>query len=383
MALSRTERLRIGFGKFDEWLGDRKADLAEAATEAENQRRRFYGQVASGLKESVGPVVSRMTMPSVKTPVAPVKQGAHRQIQGALRNAADSAPARMVAGYGARLGGNVVGLASGALQTAEDIKDSAVLIARLMDPTESWRRPRGETAWDEVDSAAGALFDKGKRAVADSRTAIRDAAEQGRRMRRDLDPGAAPAAPTLPAEIRRNFAVGRNQGEFVAEGAGWLLGAGELKALSKIGAMSKAERIAKHLDQGFFPAKATHLSEPYFGKGHHSILPERARFPDALGGGPYPRWVLDSAFNKLHPNGISRGDFYELHSQVDDHFYGAGFPRNMGGPGWSATKLGIKPFGLPGRLYHGTPGPTKAVIGGAAVVGGGYLNEAVRGEGKP
>ena len=138
----------------------------------------------------------------------------------------------------------------------------------------AWFRPRGETAWDEVDGAVGALFDKGKRAVADPRTAIGNIREQGRRLRRDLDPGAAPAAPTLPAEIRRNFAVGRNQGEFVAEGAGWLLGAGELKALSKIGAMSKAERIAKHLDQGFSPAKATHLSEPYFGKGHHSILPE-------------------------------------------------------------------------------------------------------------
>lgn len=64
----------------------------------------------------------------------------------------------------------------------------------------------------------------------------------------------------------------------------------------------------------------------------------------------------------------------------DPFFYGAGFPRAMGPGGWSSKRLGIEKYGLPERIYHGTPGPTKAVVGGGVVVGGGYLNEALEGE---
>ncbi|MBU1378594.1 MAG: hypothetical protein KKE02_02340 [Alphaproteobacteria bacterium] len=144
--------------------------------------------------------------------------------------------------------------------------------------------------------------------------------------------------------------------------------------------MSKAERILMHERQGFSKAKATHLAGAYTGRGHHAIIPERARLPTWAGGGRVPRAILDSPFNVLKPEGITRGEFYPLHSKVDSHFYGTGFPRRMGLGGWSSKVLGIEKYGLPGRLWYGTPGPTKVVVGGAAIEAGGALNEMLYGD---
>jgi hypothetical protein len=180
--------------------------------------------------------------------------------------------------------------------------------------------------------------------------------------------------------LRRNFDIGRNQGELAVEIAPYVVGAGELKVATGLGAATKASRVARYIDQGFSEAKAAHLADPYIGRGHHAILPQRARLPLLLGGGPYPRFILESPFNVLKPTGISRGDFYTLHSQVDPSFYGTGFPRRLGRGGWSAKRLGIEKYRAPQRIYYGTPGATKAVVGGTAIAGGGYVNEFLQGE---
>ncbi len=54
--------------------------------------------------------------------------------------------------------------------------------------------------------------------------------------------------------------------------------------------------------------------------------------------------------------------------------------RRVGGGGWSSKRLGIGKYDALGRVYYGTPGPTKAVVGGAAMTGGAYLNEELEGE---
>lgn len=386
MVLNLRGRVRAGVGTFQEWLDDRDKEIAQGKAEVGTAARRLYGDAAQKVNRAVTRARSeaRDVVEGVRSAAAPKtsaaatrgatgRPAAPRKAQDVVRRIVDSQPARQAAGDAARLVGNLAGLGTGTLQTVESVKDGAILFGRLLDVTNSFRHPRGEAAWDEVFGGAGRLIDDAKKAIADPRGAVED---QVRRARRDLDPAATPAAPTLEGEARRNFDIGRNQGELFMEGAGWLVGAGQLKTAAKIGSLSKADLVAKYRAQGFSEAKAAHLAEPYTRIGHHSLIPERARLPELLGGGRYPRWALDNPFNALRPSGISRGEFYELHSRVDPYFRGTRFPPNMGPGGWSAKKLGIEKYDPLQRVYYGTPGPTKAVIGGAFVVGDGDSNEA-------
>jgi hypothetical protein len=81
-----------------------------------------------------------------------------------------------------------------------------------------------------------------------------------------------------------------------------------------------------------------------------------------------PSIFTESDFNVLKPQGITRGDMYELHYKVDPKFKGTGFPARVGGGGWSGAALGLKEYGLAGRIWHGSPAPLKARVGG---LGGG------------
>ena len=395
MAQNLRGRVRAGLGTFQAWLDDRDKDIAQGKVDLETASRRFYGDTTQRAQHLVTRAASdvRGVVDRVRTPPSPQKKspakaqaatGGSRapedprissagppKVQRMMERIAHSEPVRKVTGDAARAVGNLVGLGTGTLQTAEDVTDGAILVGRLLDVTNSFRHPRGEAAWDEFFGGAGRLIEDAKKVIADPRRAAED---QVRRARRDLDPAATPAAPTLPGEARRNFNIGRNQGEVFVEGVGWLVGAGELKAAARIGALSKADLVAKYRGQGFSEAKAAHLAEPYTRKGHHSVNAERARLPELLGGGRYPRWALDNPFNTLRPS-VSRGEFYELHSRVDPYFRGTRFPPRMGPGGWSAKKLGIEKYGPLERVYHGTPGPTKAVIGGAFVLGDGDSNE--------
>jgi len=80
-----------------------------------------------------------------------------------------------------------------------------------------------------------------------------------------------------------------------------------------------------------------------------------------------PEIYSDSVFNVLKPEGISRGDFYELHYKVDPKFRGA---RVIPGEGWSGKKLGLERYGLAGQLWQGSPPPLKARVGGLGATAG-------------
>jgi hypothetical protein len=403
MAQRFRDRVRAGLGSMTEWLAERDDDIMQAKADIEENARRFYGTAAGASEQTVARAVAeakerasggrKAAMPGPRMAPRPdekrhgskdqqfldnakrILADTQRNVHAAAQRAGDSQLVRKVAGDASLRAGNVSGLVTGTLQAAEDLKDGAIFFGRLLDVTEPYRRPIGEAAWDNVASAAGAAVDYGKRAFADPRGAAHEIMEGARRAQRETDPRATAPAATLSAEIQRNFNVGQRQGEVVAEGASWLVGTGELKAAAGVGRMSRATLVTKHLDEGFSPGKAAHLADLYTGRGDHAFLKERTRLPEFMGGGPLPRWALDNPFNVLKPNGISRGEMYELHSRVDPFFYGAGFPRRVGGGGWSSKRLGIEKYPLPQRIYHRTPGPTKAVVGGAAVIGGGYLNE--------
>jgi len=130
----------------------------------------------------------------------------------------------------------------------------------------------------------------------------------------------------------------------------------------------------KSLAQGFSPAAAAYLAEPYplSAMGHH-FVPRRTKLPSMFGGGPPPRAYSDGPFNRLAPEGVTRGEFYERHFRVDPEFDGAGLPKRFKGESWSGHRLGLERYGEPGRLWHGSPAPLKARIGGLAAGAGGAL----------
>jgi hypothetical protein len=114
-------------------------------------------------------------------------------------------------------------------------------------------------------------------------------------------------------------------------------------------------------NQGFNPAQAKYLTEPYEGVGHH--FPIRQATARDLG---LPDWVRDSPLNVLKPEDISTGRFYELHYAVDPNFRGAAFPSEIGGS-WSGSRIGLEKYGSWGRWWYGTSTPLK--LTGAGTIG--------------
>jgi hypothetical protein len=116
----------------------------------------------------------------------------------------------------------------------------------------------------------------------------------------------------------------------------------------------------KFVSQGFSPAQAEYLAEPYVGMGHHFV---GRRFG-------LPSIISDSPLNVLKPNGISRGNFYELHFKVDPFYPGSRLPRAAGGGIWNGTSLGLEKYGTVGRLWYGSPTPLKVTVGGTVAASG-------------
>jgi hypothetical protein len=128
------------------------------------------------------------------------------------------------------------------------------------------------------------------------------------------------------------------------------------------------ERFAeysRHRGQGFTPAQAKYLSEPYSGVGHHFPIRQVTGRNRSLS-----QRIVDSPLNVLKPRGITRGRFYELHYKVDPTFYGTSFPRRIGGV-WQGRGLGIDKLTGFSRMWHATPGPLKTSVGAAGAAAGG------------
>lgn len=386
MAPSLRDRVRAGMGSMTEWLGDREEDITRAKAEVEANARRFYGEARHGVRQVLTQTApsrpgakAAPSPPSGRRSSSPLSRGdqvlanarrltdqIQQRAQSAVRQAAQSEPVRKAAGDAGLIAGNATGLVTGGLNLAKDATEGAIFVARLLDPYDSMRHPLGDGAANQVLHAVGNVAKQGKAMIEDPEGAKRRAVGAVHQAQRDLDPRATPASPTLAGEVRRNFTVGKNQGELLVEGAGWALGTSELKAAAKIRGLSRADLVAKYVNQGFSPADAAYLAEPYKGMGHHSAIPRRATLPKWMGGGPVPKSVLDSPFNVLAPPGISRGDMYELHYKVDPNFTNA--PLKRGGR-WVGSKLGLEEYERPLRIWYGTPTATKRGLAGAGMVG--------------
>jgi hypothetical protein len=133
------------------------------------------------------------------------------------------------------------------------------------------------------------------------------------------------------------------------------------------------DEIAEYLDQGFNLAQARRLAKPYTGQGHH-FIPRRRRMNPKISkifnpnNRRLPSFFIESRFNVLKPKNITTGKMYGLHYRVDPAF---NFTKIKGGGVWDGKALGLKQYGVAGRLWYGSPRPLKAAVGGGAVGTGG------------
>lgn len=280
---------------------------------------------------------------------------------------------KRVAGDVARVAGNAAGVVRGGVHAVEGLADGAVFAGRLLNPLDRVMSPRGQSAEEQLDraarKAARATVDYVKKGFVDPKSVLKDIKDVGQQWNRDLNPGATPVAPTFAGELRRNFDIGQNQGEVLFDVGSLVVGGPAAKAVKGLSRAANVGNEAKYLAQGFSPRAAAHLAGPYpaSNMGHHFI----SRDTTLPGGGSVPRSYSDGPFNKLAPPGISRGDFYELHYQVDPRFHGTG----VKGESWSGKNLGLAKHGRLGRLWHGSPAQLKARVGGLSAAAGNGLHD--------
>lgn len=285
----------------------------------------------------------------------------------------DRNPLVKAAAGGAALAGNAAGVVRGGVHAVEGLVDGAVFLERLTSPLDLLLSPPGTSAAEELGGAISRGVDYVQRGFENPQMVVQDVRDKARQARADLDPTATPVAPTASEEVRRRLPIGMNQGELAFDVGSFAVGGPLAKSVKGLGAISKASTAEKYLAQGFTPLQAAHLAKPYpiSNMGHH-FIPRRMRLPKAF---------TESDFNVLKPQGITRGDMYELHYKVDPKFNHTGFPPQAGGGAWNGAALGLKAYGLPRRLWHGSPAPLKARVAGLGSSAGAAMRSQEGAEG--
>lgn len=267
--------------------------------------------------------------------------------------------------YGAGL---VPGVARGALHTIEGVGEGVGFATRLLNPLDGYFSPPGGAAWGLVFKAGRDAVDYTKRGLEDPSRVGRDivSAVQDFRAKEDLD--ATPLADTFGGEMKRGFDVGLNNGELGFDGASLLVGGEFIKGAAGLGNAAKAVEPAEAAILTAKPQFAAYFDEPYVGMGHH-IVPRRTTLPSWLGGGEVPKFIMESPFNKIQENNMSKRDFFRNHYGVDDWYFGGNVKKEFGGGGWSGADLGWSKYGPLDRFIYGTSPATKALVGPPLVFG--------------
>lgn len=295
-----------------------------------------------------------------------------------LANRVDHDPtARLIAGMIGRTQGRPEGVRRGVVHNLQGVYEGAKGVLHYS-TSPAYRR--------EVDRQLGALYHQAAQEARREglgnyarRQATDFVVRTARQVNHDVNPRATPMRATIGEEFRRGRELGGNEGELAFDVGSTFLGGGMVaKGLRTLGVGVKAAKAEKYLAQGFSQGEAEYLARPYANRdrmGHH-VFPRKgvmqyAREPwvkdrpwlkAAFKGLPQeikdfrlPELILDSPFNVIEPRGISLGDMYELHARIDPKFTGARLARGM--RSWRARRLGIEPYPMAGRIWHGTPGP--------------------------
>lgn len=282
-----------------------------------------------------------------------------------LRNSGGRVTARKVAGGLAETAGQAVGVLRGGAHAVDGFGKSAVFVTRIANPAFDRILNPHESAVEQAGEALGEIADYAERAVHDPQKVVRDVKAKAHEARLALDPRASSEAATFAGEMRRRFGVGQNQGELLFDVGSLAIGGPLAKSFKALERVSKTIPAEHYLARGYTPETLAYLDEPYpaAGKGSH-FIPQRFGLPKVF---------TDSDFNVLRPPGATRRQMYEEHARIDDRFYGARLPAELG-QHWSAKRLGLERYGPDGVAWYGAPAPLKARVGGLGAAAGGMAH---------
>lgn len=262
--------------------------------------------------------------------------------------------AKHVGGVVANLSTPQFGAVRGAVHTAIGVAELARLAQRLNDPYDEYRSPPGESARDQVASAAANASDYIARGVADPQTVADDVGRAFDHANKRLNPFATPQADTFLGEIERQRRIDLNLGEATFNVMAPVKGA---QAVTALRAVPYAERVAGYVAEGHPQDFAKYLAEAYDGIGHHAIIPRR--LAPKLG---LPDWIRDHPLNVVQGAGQDKLQFLRDHYGVDEKLYGGRVARRSGRRGWSGAKLGWERYDPMHRLWSGTPEAMKEAL---------------------
>lgn len=227
-----------------------------------------------------------------------------------------------IAGNYARQAALIPGVARGVWHTGEDLYDAAVFADRVMHPfRELSQSAPGETVYEQTARSAMNLADRAAYAWENPQSVV-DGITQGLdRANKNLNPYATPQGQTVAEEIARNWTIGLNQGELAFDVGSLAYGGAELKGLRLAMRGGKPLTAADMMARKIPANLAEDFAQPYSGIGHHII--QKDFKPWWLGGRPVPEAIRQHPYVRLKPSGLTKGEFYKRHYEVDRHYKGA------------------------------------------------------------
>jgi len=174
--------------------------------------------------------------------------------------ALDRSPlAKTVGGTAALQLGNGLGVLRGAVHSIQGIVQGADFLGRLADPSDIIRSRPGEAAVSQLLDAGVAATRYGAQSIAQPSRVVDDLRKKAHEMRIALDPMATPPAKTFTGELKRNLAIGQNQGEMAFDIGSLAFGGAAVKGLKGVAAVPEAVAIAKFTKQGHSSLAAREL----------------------------------------------------------------------------------------------------------------------------
>ncbi len=148
--------------------------------------------------------------------------------------------------------------------------------------------------------------------------------------------------------------------------------------LAPVGQIARRPRLPQYdedlnmaMRAGYNLKEANYSAQPYSGKGHHQFIKSADIRRYKKEGRDRLVNLGESKYNVLQPKkGTSRLRFYKQHVKVDPKASVMRLATGM--KPFHIDRYGIKRYGPVGRLWHGTPTRTKAIVLGppAAAAGG-------------
>lgn len=219
-------------------------------------------------------------------------------------------------------------------------------------------------AWNDAQAKAHSALQYGRSVMADPSRLASDALAGAKAANRSLNPLGTTIPDTASGAFDHELGIGANGGETLANIAGFFAApefVGGVNAAHGFAA-TREVNVAKMVGQGLNEPTARYLSKRYEGRGDHALIPKAQDFimgveaPAWFKKVQIPEWIMDSPLNVSKPRGLSQGDFYDYHYQVDPRYYGSKLPKRLnGGKGWSGERQGVERYSGAQRLWARTP----------------------------